>query len=229
MTPLLNRALFQLGLELKRLPTFDADDASLLYYRGLVELIADVPGDIVECGVGNGKSLFWLGLLTEGGKHARRIWGFDSFEGLPPAQPEDEKASKQAIRKVRAKKTTRSEAHLRWMILRYRLRPRRRISRRQLQQRFVFVKGLSPATFSTYADGPIALLHLNLHRYQAHRECLEYFEPKVADGGVVVCDRYRGFKSIGATRAVDDYYGGPPPGFRKSEHARGWFLVKRAS
>ena len=229
MTPLLNRALFQLGLELKRLPTFDTDDASLLYYRGLVELIADVPGDIVECGVGNGKSLFLLGLLTEGGKHTRRVWGFDSFEGLPPAQPEDEKASKQPIRKVRARKTARSEAHLRWMILRYRLRPRRSISRRQLQERFVFVNGLSPATFTTYADGPIALLHLNLHRYQAHRECLEYFEPKVADGGVVVCDRYRGFKSIGATRAIDDYYGGPPPGFRKSEHARGWFLVKGAS
>jgi O-methyltransferase len=229
MTPLLNRALFQLGLELKRLPTFDPDDALLSYYRGLVEMISDVPGDIVECGVGNGRSLFFLGLLTEDGKHARRIWGFDPFEGLPPPQPEDQKASKAAIRKVRARKTARSEAHLRWMILRYRLRPRRRISRRQLQRRFVFVRGLSPAAFSTYADGPIALLHLNLHRHQAHRDCLEYFEPKVADGGVVVCDHYRGFKSIGATRAIDDYYGGPPPGFRKSEHAKGWFLVKRAS
>jgi hypothetical protein len=209
-------------------------NAQLDDYRKLVDLIADVPGDIVECGVGNGTSLFTLGLLTEDGR-PRRLWGFDSFgEKLPPPQPEDEPdgasapASRKAKarRKIEAKKTARSESHLRALVLGYRLHSRGRISRRQLRKRFVLVRGLSPAGFREYAGGPIALLHLNLQRYQACKDCLQYFEPKLAPGGVVAFDQYRRPRAIGVTRAIDEYYEGPPPGIRRGEHWKGWVWVK---
>src|SRR2546427_6243350 len=88
---LTNMALRPLGFELRRLPSREPPRASSaswtrpsrdnktfkrsLHFQNLVELIEDVPGDIVECGVGAGRSLFLLGVLTDGGRHPRRVWG----------------------------------------------------------------------------------------------------------------------------------------------------------
>jgi hypothetical protein len=58
---------------------------------------------------------------------------------------------------------------------------------------------------------------------------LEWFEPLVLPGGVVAFDEYRHSKWPGATRAIEEYYGGVPPGITPSRHLAGrWFLVKRA-
>ena len=45
--------------------------------------IKDVQGDIVECGVGWGRSLFTLSALTDIFYTGRIIYAFDSFEGFP--------------------------------------------------------------------------------------------------------------------------------------------------
>jgi hypothetical protein len=220
-------------LELARLrkPSLGPGAARLADYQRLVDLIEEVPGDIVVCGVGNGTSLFTLGVLTSG---HRRLWGFDSFgERLPPPQAEDEPDEASPSRrarprkKIEAKKTARSESHLRSLIVGYRLPSGRRISPRQLRYRLTLVGGLSPAHHLEYPDGrPIALLHLNLHRYQTCDDCLSSFEPKVAPGGVVVFDQYRTPGASGVTRAIEEYYGGPPAGIERGAHWRAWHLVK---
>jgi hypothetical protein len=70
-------------------------------------------------------------------------------------------------------------------------------------------------------------LHLDVNIYQSYKDCLEYFEPKVAIGGVVAFDEYEKSTWVGATRAIEEYYGGPPPGIRQGEHARRRFVVKQ--
>ena len=61
--------------------------------RSLVELARQVsailalqiPGDFVECGVWRGGASFLMAeLLRQAGASDRRVWLFDSFEGLPP-------------------------------------------------------------------------------------------------------------------------------------------------
>jgi O-methyltransferase len=223
-----NLALRPLGFELQRVKshTWQPRNSRFLYFQELVETITDVPGDIVECGVGNGRTLFWLGLLTEGGEHARRVWGFDSFEGLPPPHPEDQ-ADRFSSGKIKAGMFAHSEAEGRALLLRNRISPNRGISRRQLRKRFVLVPGFFPESFPKYSGGPIALLHLDVNIYQSYKDCLEYFEPKVAIGGVVAFDEYEKSTWVGATRAIEEYYGGPPPGIRQGEHARRRFVVKQ--
>lgn len=55
----------------------------------LIKEIKDVEGDIVEFGVGNGKSFFtWASALKYFGIK-KAIYGFDSFEGFPNASKED--------------------------------------------------------------------------------------------------------------------------------------------
>lgn len=50
----------------------------------------DVPGDIVECGVWRGGSSMLAALATAHfADSSRRLWLFDTFEGMPPPGPHD--------------------------------------------------------------------------------------------------------------------------------------------
>src|SRR5262245_63926898 len=58
----------------------------------------DLPGDIVECGVWNGGSAALMGavsLYDPNEKKLRKIWLFDSFDGLPPPGDHDGELEKQ--------------------------------------------------------------------------------------------------------------------------------------
>src|SRR3990167_9000120 len=68
------------------------------YFARLMRLIENVEGDIVECGVGAGRSLmYWLTLAYDSPK-PRHLWGFDSFEGLPqPTEGDANRAHKAVI------------------------------------------------------------------------------------------------------------------------------------
>ena len=47
-------------------------------------LTFNIPGDFVECGVWRGGSSFLIAeLLRQAGVQDRKVWLFDSFEGLP--------------------------------------------------------------------------------------------------------------------------------------------------
>ena len=220
-----NRALRPFGLEVHRVQPGEPMRAyqakpnkRLAYFRHLVDLIDEVPGDIVECGVGSGKTLYMLAALTETGKRPRRVWGFDSFQGLPPPAPEDRPDT--APRKIRAGKYAHSREEIEARLLAY------GISQRSLNERFILVQGFFPAGFERYSGKPIALLHLDVDLYRSHKDCLEWFEPLVAPGGVIAFDEYRNPSWPGATQAIDEYFGDPPPGLRKAPDWNRWFLVR---
>src|SRR5260370_4026480 len=48
-----------------------------------------VPGDIVECGTARGGSAAFLGMLLKKLDPRRRLWVFDTFEGIPPPTDAD--------------------------------------------------------------------------------------------------------------------------------------------
>jgi hypothetical protein len=108
----------------------------------------------VECGVGAGKSLFLLGVLTDGGRHPRRVWGFDSFQGLPAPSPQDR--GDRRPEKIKAGKLSHSEEEVRARMISY------GTSETKLANRFVHVAGYFPHSFPQYTGGPIALLHLDV-------------------------------------------------------------------
>ena len=60
-----------------------------LYQKRVFDIVRNLWGDIVECGIGHGVTfVFWAALcFDEGGR--RRLWGFDSFEGFPEPTPDD--------------------------------------------------------------------------------------------------------------------------------------------
>ena len=48
-----------------------------------------IDGDIIECGVGRGVSLFTMGNISNLIGLDRKLYGFDSFEGFPEPTQED--------------------------------------------------------------------------------------------------------------------------------------------
>jgi hypothetical protein len=54
-----------------------------LYFARMYSKINGVDGEIVECGVGFGRSLLMLAYLLKDESSDRQIFAFDTFEGLP--------------------------------------------------------------------------------------------------------------------------------------------------
>jgi O-methyltransferase len=162
--------------------------------RSLVELARQVsailalqiPGDFVECGVWRGGASFLMAeLLRQAGASDRRVWLFDSFEGLPPpaaidgaralAYPGDRASPwyhdncRASLEDVQGTATALDLGD--WTRL---------------------VKGWFETTLPTYRDriGRIALLRIDGDWYSSVRSCLDNLYDRVVDGGLVILDDY---------------------------------------
>jgi O-methyltransferase len=133
-----------------------------------------VPGDVVECGVYRGGSAAILGAAL-GQVTERRLWLFDTFEGLPAPSEQDGKlaqsyegrlaASVEFLREVMGK------VGFPW---------------KQLELR----KGLFQDTLRQGLPERIALLHIDADWYESTLLALRVLYPRVSFGGVVVIDDF---------------------------------------
>src|SRR5262249_49399113 len=149
-----------------------------------VILVLNVPGDFVECGVWRGGTAFLMAeLLKQAGVRDRKVWLFDSFEGMPPVEKIDGAYSIAQVNdpgcclSIKKSKAPIDEV-------------RRRASELGLADYTEFVRGwfteTLPATRGRIAS--ISLLHLNCDWYSSVRCCLDNLYDQVADGGFVFVD-----------------------------------------
>lgn len=182
------------------LPFSPRNSALFLYLHDRFREIADVPGDLVECGVGKGYSLVMLALLNRYHQRGSILWGFDSFEGFPDPTPEDESMRKpiagDSWAHAASEKNTRSalghagfDAELG-------------------DGRVRLVRGFFDQTLDL-APPRIALLHLDVDLYGSYKMCLERLYDRVSPGGVILFDEYQGprdgTKWPGARKAIDEF------------------------
>jgi hypothetical protein len=169
-----------------------------LYFKEMYDLIENVEGDVVECGVGYGDSLYKLSCLAYFESKGRKIYGFDSFEGFP--EPSDEDRSPRNPRKGEWKVSTEKTIYRNLET---------GIDRDFVQNNVKLVKGFFDESLHKYGGGKIALLHLDVDLYRSYKVTLEYFWPKVAQGGIVLFDEYKNELSTfpGATKAIDEFFG----------------------
>jgi O-methyltransferase len=178
-------------------------DASLLdLARQVVAVLAlGIPGDFVECGVFRGGASFLMAdLLRQAGVRDRKIWLFDSFEGMPPAEEIDGAAARAWESDTEGpwyfNNVTASLEEVRQGAVRLGLTP------------YVeFVKGWFDQSLPVHRArvGPIALLRLDCDWYASVRSCLDNLYDQVADGGFVVLDDYYSFE--GCAIAMHEFLG----------------------
>jgi hypothetical protein len=71
-------------------------------------------------------------------------------------------------------------------------------------------KGDGPTVVRGWPDRQYGLVHIDVDLYQPTLECLEYFAPRVAAGGMIVMDDYEAPTCPGVAVAVHEYLAGHP-------------------
>jgi len=161
-----------------------------------------IAGDIVECGVWRGGTMLAAALtLLEMGSDDRRLWLYDTFEGMPPPSPQDvDYANRPAAQIMRGQDKRTS---LVWAYS-----PLENV-RQVMQQsgypsdRVIFVRGKVEETIPRQAPAQIALLRLDTDWYESTYHELVHLYPRLTVGGVMIVDDYGHWQ--GARRAVDQY------------------------
>jgi hypothetical protein len=164
---------------------------------------AKVPGDIVECGVWRGGSTLLAAMtLARRGDAERRLWLFDTFEGMAEPGPMDAVgASGEDPRAVWSASQT--DDHNTWCYASLDDVTANMTLSGLASERFTFVKGKVEDTIPASIPGPIAVLRLDTDWYESTRHELHHLFPLLQPGGVLIIDDYGHWE--GARRAVDEY------------------------
>jgi hypothetical protein len=157
----------------------------------LFRLCIDLPGDTAECGVFNGSSsLLICEAIKRLGKIDKTHHLFDSFEGI--SEPGDKDGSYWSKGNL-----TCSEEQALSNLADYR----------------TFVashKGWIPDRFAEVQDCKFCFVHIDVDLHQPTRDSLEFFYPRMSDGGIIVCDDYGFTTCPGATEAFDVFLADKP-------------------
>jgi hypothetical protein len=185
------------------------------YFCHLLYLVREVPGAIVECGVASGNSLAILAALNRSEPYPRRIYGYDSWRGLPePAEHELRGQNREPHAGQFASDMSMVYARL----AQWRLGP----------GAVSLIPGRLEHTLPACDVGQIALLHVDVDLYASYLVVLENLWDRVQPGGVVAYDEYRDPPYPGATRAIDEFLGRVPNGrasLRKSPFNDRWYSI----
>lgn len=129
------------------------------------ELTSTLEGDVAEFGVFQGGVLELLAKLNRG----KNVIGIDSFEGLPEATPKDNYHKKGDFSEVDYP-----------AILGY---------FKTMYRNVELYKGYSPEIFKEITEyRKYSFVHIDVDLYQSVKDGLDFFYPRMVDGGVIICD-----------------------------------------
>ena len=142
-----------------------------------------LPGDLVECGVFRGFKSLFICKYFEFEKLDRKLWLFDTYEGIAEQYSEGSPINK--------------DEHNKPHLLEF------------VKDRFSsfhnvnIVQGAVPDSLQIQAPEQVSFIHLDMNSYQAEIGALEFFWPKMPVGAVVILDDY-GFKDFYAQKEKED-------------------------
>lgn len=148
--------------------------------RKFVRETNSLVGDLAEVGVWKGESAY---VILQESTHGT-LFLYDTFCGMPESMtlPEDDN-----------KAGSFSDTSLRAVQLK--LDP--------FADRCVFRPGVFPHTAQD--QGPFRLVHVDCDQYLSTRAALDWFCPRMVEGGVLLLDDYLCGSTRGARRAIDEY------------------------
>lgn len=158
-----------------------------------------IPGDLVECGVWKGGSSFLMAdILRRRGVRDRKVWMFDSFEGLPPPSELDgEKALEYTSDPTDPHYFDNCAANM--------AEVEQSASHLGLTPWVQLVQGWFEESLPVTKDriGAIALLRLDGDWYESTLVALEHLFDQVSPGGFIVIDDYHSWE--GCAIAVHEF------------------------
>jgi O-methyltransferase len=160
-----------------------------------------IPGDFVECGVARGGCAALMATVAAKASPARRMWLFDSFEGLPSPTSADYGQNLRSTGK-----------HIRPLVRGSCLGTKEQVEA-LLFSRFGFARDSIVLMQGWFQDtlpvsreriGQIALLRIDGDWYESTMCCLDHLYDSVAPGGSIIIDDYG--VCFGCKRAVHEFF-----------------------
>lgn len=156
----------------------------LLVRYDLFRMAAEVPGDIVECGVFKGTGLMtWLKLLSiyQAGS-GKRVVGFDVFTEIMPAEGAEKKVVARLMEDANFRGIDTDEV--------YAMVEAAGIQKSSCELVVGDIRETARAYVAKNPGFRISLLHLDLDLGAASHAALEALWPRVVRGGIAVFDEY---------------------------------------
>lgn len=195
--------------------------SKFLYFKRVFDLIRNLDGDVVECGVGPGHSLLMFSFLAREEGKRRKLWGFDSFEGFPKPSLHDK-----SERNVRRGEWSVSIPEVKERLLRAGL------EKEFFSTQVTLVRGWFQNTLPRYRGDSIALLHIDCDLYESYKMVLDLLYPKVCPGGAILFDEYmRTYEHLefpGASKAIDEFFGEEASFICRDKITGKYYLIKGA-
>lgn len=167
-----------------------------------VEYVANcgIVGDIVECGVWKGGSMMAAARTLMACGARRRLFLFDTFEGMPPPQDVDRDFHGTPASALMAHADKGSQV---WAV-----GPLDDVKRNMRAtgydwDQISFVQGRVEETIPASAPDRISLLRIDTDWYESTYHTLVHLYPRLAVGGVLILDDYGHW--AGAKKAVDKF------------------------
>lgn len=197
--------IMKLGLILKVKPNY-----TMASYRALSNIYElaklaeknNIEGCFVECGVWRGGCAVMMAKIIRKFRSKRKIWLFDSFEGLPEPTPNDGQMAKEIIGDKNMKGSLNSAG----ICIASRLDVIHLLSGLKLYtDNIIIVEGWFQATLPKLKNkiGHIAILRLDCDWYESTKCCLENLYHNVICGGYIVIDDYGYWP--GCKKATDEF------------------------
>jgi len=187
-------ALTKLMLQVKPKYTMVTNKNLIALYK-LVQQVnkMGLPGDIVECGVWNGGSAAIMGVAAQSSHNYknRRLWLFDSFEGLPRPTEKDGDLERDSYFEGWCKGDVNK---VRWICEKLGV-PLDVVS---------IVPGWFDKTLRSSPVNCIAILHVDADWYDSVKLVLDVFYDKVIPGGFIILNDYGAWS--GCNQAVNDFF-----------------------
>ncbi|MEQ9424519.1 MAG: TylF/MycF/NovP-related O-methyltransferase [Cyclobacteriaceae bacterium] len=202
----------------KNLRTFqltatDREWKQLLFYYEMMGKIQGIPGDIIECGVSGGISFISFARLNnifERGldhKEYRKLYGFDSFEGLPRLTQEDKS---DLVTNLEMKEGGFYDPLAYDDLIRF----------SEKENNVFLIKGWFDQSIPNFKEKHphigIALLHIDCDLYESTKVVLTELWDHIVPGGVVVFDELYHKDFPGETKAFMEVLNGKGFDLKKS-------------
>jgi O-methyltransferase len=164
---------------------------------------AQIPGDIVECGVWRGGSMMAIGrTLLEIGHTARDLYLYDTFDGMPQPGEKDVTYSGTSASTLMQQGRKDDPSSI-WCYAPLEAVKNLVCGVGYPREKIHFVQGKVEETIPHVVPERIALLRLDTDWYESTRHELIHLFPRLSKGGVLIVDDYGHWQ--GARQAVDDY------------------------
>lgn len=161
----------------------------------------NIPGDIVECGVGRGGSMMAVAQTLKNIGASRKIYLFDTFEGMTEPTDVDKDFRGKSASEIFRKEYKNTDNN--WCLSSLDEVKRNLWDTGYDKNQIVFVKGKVEDTIPAYAPDQISLLRLDTDWYESTYHELVHLYSRLSVGGVLIIDDYGHWE--GAKKAVDQF------------------------